>query len=121
MSEIKLLSCPFCGGEARVNTNKTTQGQTVLISCTNCNCKNHLYARACYKGDIEKEAIGIWNSRKPMEQIVEQLEELRQKEYDDSDEEPDLTDVDDIYDDGRSQGRYEALREAIGIVKGSAG
>lgn len=51
-----------------------------------------------------------------MGKILNQLEELRAKEYDDSDEEPDLKDTDDIYDDGRSQGRYEAFREAIKII-----
>ena len=43
--------------------------------------------------------------------------ELRQKEYNDSDEDPELSDAEEIYDEGRSQGRFEAYHRAIEIVE----
>ena len=52
-----------------------------------------------------------------LEEVVERLEELRMAEYDDSDEEPCYTDVEDWYDEGESSGRFEAYGKAIEIVK----
>jgi len=52
-----------------------------------------------------------------VDKVVEKLKELKLKEYDDTDEEPDLTDVDDIYDEGVSQGKYIAYGKSIEIVK----
>lgn len=61
MSEIKLLQCPFCGGEAylahRINLSQ--------INCTKCLAMTNVY-----KGTA---AIKAWNTRKPMDKIVERL------------------------------------------------
>lgn len=70
MSEIKLLPCPFCGGEAEVYEQKHREyASTYYVRCKSCHCKT-----------IERIGKGIvieqWNTRKPMEQIVERLEEL---------------------------------------------
>lgn len=54
-----------------------------------------------------------------VDNIIKQLEELGVAEYDDSDEEPMFEDAEEIYDEGRSQGRFEAFWEAIKIVKGA--
>ena len=51
------------------------------------------------------------------DKIVQQLKELKAQEYDDSDEEPEWEDIENVYEDGRSQGRYEAYYNAIEIVK----
>ena len=51
------------------------------------------------------------------EKVIEELVELRQKEYNDSDEDPELSDAEEIYDEGRSQGRFEAYHRAIEIVE----
>ena len=51
------------------------------------------------------------------EKVIEELAELRQREYNDSDEESETMDVEEIYDKGRSQGRFEAYRRTIGIVE----
>ena len=48
--------------------------------------------------------------------VIEELIELRQKEYSDS-EESELSDGEGIYDEGRSQGRFEAYHQAIEIVE----
>lgn len=51
------------------------------------------------------------------EKVIEELVELRQKEYSDSDEEIEIIDGEEIYDEGRSQGRFEAYHRAIKIVE----
>ena len=69
MSEIKLLPCPFCGGELH---------------------KHHRYyhheINGCLFDDYEffEEDFEKWNTRKPMQEIVERLEE-ECKEYRNSD------------------------------------
>ena len=57
---------------------------------------------------------GEW---KPVERVLERLEELRMKEYDASDEELELRDVEDWFDEGESSGRFKAYGEAIEIIK----
>ena len=54
------------------------------------------------------------------DKVVEQLEELKKAEQNKPDncDENGFGDGEQIYDDGRSQGRCEAFREAIKIVKG---
>lgn len=54
------------------------------------------------------------------DKIVEQLEKLKKAEQDRSDdcEEEGCGDAEQIYDDGRSQGKFEAFGKAIQIVKG---
>ena len=77
-----LLNCPFCGGEAKVvyDSILNRQGEQraiVLIRCEELNCT----VRPKTQWHIsEEEAIEHWNTRKPMERIVEELEE----EHDDA-------------------------------------
>lgn len=54
------------------------------------------------------------------DKVVEQLEKLKKAEQDRSDDcdEDGCGDGEQIYDDGRSQGRFEAYVRAIDIVKG---
>lgn len=51
------------------------------------------------------------------EKVIDELVELRQMEYNDSDEESETIDGEEIYDEGRSQGRFEAYHRAIEIVE----
>ena len=51
------------------------------------------------------------------EKVIKELVELRQMEYNDSDEESETIDGEEIYDEGRSQGRFEAYHRAIEIVE----
>lgn len=76
MSEIKLLPCPFCGGEAHIEVHKFYEEKTkdftmktYGVICDNC----HTSGRQFYES--EEEAIEAWNTRKPMDKIVEKLEE----------------------------------------------
>ena len=102
----QLKKCPFCGGEV-----VTVEGAKCnYVICNICGSESALY-------DTREEAITAWNTRKPMERIVERLEELRMAEYDDSDEEPVYNDFDDIFDDGVSSGKFKAYLKAIKIVR----
>ena len=70
MSKIKLLPCPFCGGEMEEpNNTSCVQGDTWLWSteCTNCGFMIE---------DRHKEIlIARVNNRKPIQRIIEKLEE----------------------------------------------
>ena len=91
MSELKC--CPFCGGEAY--TDKIGK-PLFTIRCTNINCYCEIS-----KNSLE-DAINAWNTRKPLANIVEKLEE----------ESYETTDT-------VCGGRFKAIRlsSAINIVK----
>lgn len=63
MSEIKLLPCPFCSGEALECKTK--------IICSECSCT--VYGRNI---DIARK---LWNTRKQMERILERLEKRKKQ------------------------------------------
>ena len=66
MQNDKLLPCPFCGREAKVS--KTDEDHYQVI-CTNCPCS--LGRFWFWK---KEDAIKYWNTRKPMDRIVDRLE-----------------------------------------------
>ena len=85
MSELK--RCPFCGGEATL-TNKLSKdeyGQRLWnVCCFGCANRTSSY--------WDKEiAIEAWNTRKPLERVIERLEEQAEEckkywdEFDDED------------------------------------
>lgn len=61
--EIKLLSCPLCKGCANVVGYKS-----FYIQCANCEIATKFY-------NTIEEAAKAWNTRNPIEQIVERLTE----------------------------------------------
>lgn len=76
------------------------------------------------KGRVENDSVVIAAKCTPTaydpDKVVEQLEKLKKAEQgrpDDCDDDG-CGDGEQIYDDGRSQGRYEAFSKAIEIVKG---
>lgn len=83
MSETKPLPCPFCGGEAEFYRTpvKTKNGgwcDSVVVRCKECEARTGriLYNSQKHPNDEEyDEAANAWNTRKPMERIVEQLKE----------------------------------------------
>jgi Lar family restriction alleviation protein len=102
MQNDKLLSCPFCGGKAFVDTHKFWDVEakdftvkTYGVRCYECQAGTMQYFRT------EEDAIKQWNTRKPMERIVEQLESNKW----------------DIHD-WRDRWRNEIIDECIGVVKG---
>ena len=76
MSELK--RCPFCGGEAKlVKTHDGMYGifhesEECPIDAENFVCD--------WQYDTAEEAIEAWNTRKPMDRIVERLEALKNYE-----------------------------------------
>ena len=79
MSETKLKPCPFCGSGAEVvkhsfwdEKKKCFAYKTYSIKCNNCFAETYSFY------DTEEFAIKVWNTRKPMDNIVEQLEEESQ-------------------------------------------
>ena len=75
MNEKKIKKCPFCGGEAK----KTVIHEDILhvkywgIRCTVCGCKTSGWQ------DVNK-AIEAWNTRKPMENMVNKLDKMLQSD-----------------------------------------
>lgn len=74
MSEIKLLPCPCCGSSAEVyKQGHREYAPTYSVRCKGCRLATEDY-------DSEKEAADRWNTRKPMERVVEMLEQLLKEE-----------------------------------------
>jgi Lar family restriction alleviation protein len=99
MSEKKLLDCPFCGGEARFSTEDGN-----WINCKSCGAETDYFEQ-------REEAIKAWNTRVPMQKIVERLEEQQ--------EESDRLYA--IYFNAEDRGSYDAYSYAIEIVKEEGG
>lgn len=51
------------------------------------------------------------------EKVIEHITNLANAEVDMSDDEEELVDVEDWFDEGRSQGRFEAYRNSVEIVE----
>lgn len=75
MSEIELKPCPFCGGEAVIHVS-----DGVAVICRECGAASKCLVDGHLQGKPDgraiKSVIKAWNTRKPMERIAEQLEEL---------------------------------------------
>ena len=79
----ELKCCPFCGGEVKAYADNYNK---VMISCDNCNmyfgieleigCKLKDGWKATYYS--KEEAVNAWNTRKPIDRIVEQLEKEKE-------------------------------------------
>jgi hypothetical protein len=88
MSEIKLAKCPFCGGEAKTfhipqndlkemakHPNWQWQHPNMwVVGCDTSMCMGNINHFTMVFVD-EQSAIKTWNTRKPMERIIERLEE----------------------------------------------
>lgn len=100
----KLKRCPFCGGEAFV------AGSGHWIACKDCLAESDFY-------DYEYEAIEAWNTRKPMERIVEHLEE----ELKLADEEKRRCVAENMLQFDSAKGYANGIYNAIEIVKEEGG
>ena len=67
-NETKLLSCPFCGGEAVTAEMYNTKLKKLfpIVKCLDCECRTPMT-------ETLEEAIAVWNTREPMERILERL------------------------------------------------
>lgn len=107
----KLKKCPFCGGEAELIKRKSNFPYIHGVWCIGCKCRTSFEKS-------EEIAIEKWNNRKPVDDVLERLEELKMAEYDDSDEEPKFVDIEEMFDEGESSGKFEAYSNTIRIIKG---
>ena len=62
-----LLNCPFCGGELEVHCTS----RYYMHKLNGC-----ILQHSCFETD-DVESIEKWNNRKPLERIIERLEEER--------------------------------------------
>ena len=71
MSDIKLLPCPCCGSEAKIGILEKhfTFYRAVCLECG-------LTAKATPTPEL---TASLWNARKPMDRIVEQLSKMEKK------------------------------------------
>lgn len=103
----KLKSCPFCG--RRPELEYDDDGFAYIV-CANDGC----YVKTDGHSNADA-AIKAWNTRKPIDKVIEQLEAGIQKMCE-------TICVDDGYEqeiyDAYRQGIYDAFTEAIEIVKG---
>lgn len=70
----KLKPCPFCGGEAEVighYIKGVANNYQYFVRCKSCKAR----PRSCNTFKKKEKAIEYWNTRKPIDRIVEQLEE----------------------------------------------
>lgn len=98
MSDTRLRECPICGHIAEMRTHENFY----YIQCSLCGLRTQCFFD-------ENRAIKFWNTRRPIDKIVEHLEELRDDaemhtgSYEDYDE--------------YEQGKAIAFEEAIKIIK----
>ena len=73
----KLRECPFCGGEAEKYAKEIKGIKILAVTCKRCGASGQLFqSKKPRIKDEENPAIKAWNTRKPMDRIVEQLERL---------------------------------------------
>lgn len=63
-----LLPCPFCGGEAEVNLMLGNY----CVTCTEC-----MGSVFPARGMTKEEAIQAWNTRKPVDDVLDELEHVK--------------------------------------------
>ena len=76
-----LLECPFCGGGASIfsiepRLYRPSRNGKYAVACYNCGIYLGYDEDYGCKFDTEEEAIKAWNTRKPMESVVAELEAL---------------------------------------------
>lgn len=74
-NDIKLRECPCCSYSAVLETMQVRKGWEANIHCNDCGLTIHTITFDFEEEAIE-DAVTKWNTRKPMDRIVEQLEEL---------------------------------------------
>lgn len=85
MKESKLLNCPFCKDGAIYQTQRENELGTIIpqLFCDSCKMIFEIENDSPYLNDkktyeyIEEKLHNAWNTRKPMEKILERLEERK--------------------------------------------
>ena len=102
-SDIKLKPCPFCGGEVMLYTNHYLGSMFHYVACYKCDAT----VETVHHKDKEF-VIKTWNTRKPMDKVVEQLRE----------ENKTAVGAAIIFDGDYYNGLVDGLEKAIEIVRG---
>ena len=102
----ELLPCPFCGGEVEMLNYSPKEW---LVSCKQCSGMVEKWR------ETKEEAIEQWNTRKPIDRIMEQLEEEKDIAYADFEKYTNdyFLDLDEDADDWY----YKGLERAINIIR----
>ena len=109
MSDLKC--CPFCGGEAKI-VRYCGKKTIVYVECTNCLAYmgNQRIITSSNRGkeyfESEEKLINAWNTRKPMDNIVEKLEE-REKYLENA--------MKESHEKGYSSSEAKAMNERVAI------
>ena len=98
----KLKPCPFCGGEVALLKGLCELDNYVM--CLSCRSKTKPY-------NTKETAINVWNTRKPIQKVLERLEE-QQKIYKEAWENTDW-----IPDKTAYINRARGFEQAIEIIK----
>lgn len=117
MSEIKLKPCPFCGGKVYID-NEDCYGYEHIdffVHCDNCSLQFGFASQF----ETEEEAAKAWNTRKPMDKVVKQLEVLREKAQKRREEFIELDSYNNVIIKNieYERGRVYAFDDAIEVVK----
>ena len=113
MSELK--RCPFCGGE---NIKYTYIDWADVIRCYGCGAA--MTTPMDFDGNRKEKLKNKWNTRKPMERILERLEIKAEKAMDNSEKAAELGQAYEkhmIFNGAKGN----AFEEAIEIVKEEGG
>lgn len=110
---VKLLKCPFCGGEAELQERFYEWDGRIYdntyVVCTKCysSSENILEIKIKDRKKREEEVVKAWNTRKPLERVVKRLKDVS------------FVDIDEAYaDDGQ---RMLFLHDAIECIKEEVG
>lgn len=71
MSETKLKPCPFCGGKPVLLKHNDEDYYKVFCEC--CGARQWTFANR-----TDRDAIRNWNTRKPMDNIVAELQSRKE-------------------------------------------
>lgn len=107
----ELKPCPFCGWDAIVLQND--EGY-YYVGCKNAECRGYVFYSYVYYSTQER-AIEAWNTRKPMDKVVEQLEENKILCGEIATE---AIEMNDLHLQVGARSQIVAFEEAIEIVKG---
>lgn len=70
MKQVSLKPCPFCGGKPVLLKHNDEDYYKVFCEC--CGARQWTFANR-----TDRDAIKNWNTRKPMDNILEKLEEKK--------------------------------------------
>lgn len=103
----QLAKCPFCGGEAILESDIVGKGKELWYVSCKSDCVTQYGYSTTKEGAIEK-----WNKRAPVDKVIERLEEAKLVVEIDDDHIFPESDVDEFF-----ELEVVALSDAIEIIK----